>query len=239
MKIMNKKKSTPNISVIVPAYNEEKLLPTFLKEITLALKKIGLSNEIILVENGSNDLTLNIARKFAIKNKNLKVLHLDNPGYGKALVHGLRAAKGQYWIIYNVDFWDKKFLDLTIIDLLGYDLIIGSKNLPGSKDDRSFIRRLITISFNFSLKILFGFQGTDTHGVKAIRSTKAIAILKQCKTNTGIFDSEFVIRLQRAGLNILELPVRITEKRANRFGIKRMFQTPGDLLMLYKALSIK
>lgn len=224
------------VSVIAPAYNEEKLLPSFLKEVTEYLEKGGFNYEVIIVENGSQDKTLAVARVFSQKNKSVRVEHLTKAGYGRALICGFKKAKGDFIVVYNVDFWDKRFLDLVKVDLLGYDLVTGSKNLPGSFDKRSFSRKLVTKSFALFLRLLLGYKGTDTHGIKTLRSSKINPILKKCRTETGIFDSELLVRSQRAGLKILELPVEISEKRANRFGIKRILETPKDILKLYLAL---
>jgi len=226
------------LSVIVPAYNEEKLLPLFLKEVVSYLNKSCPDYELIVVENGSQDRTFEIAQDFSKKNKKIKVHHLSQPSYGGALIEGLRVARGNYLVIFNVDFWDKRFIDLFKVDLLGYDVVNGSKNLPGSHDKRPFSRRLVTKGFNLLLKIFLGFSGTDTHGIKALRRSSVSSVFKKCKTKTGIFDSELIIRAQRQGLKILELPVEVVEKRQARFGFKRVLKTPEDIIKLYLALRV-
>lgn len=227
------------ISIIIPAYNEEKLLAVFLEELSSCLRKFILPFELIIVENGSHDKTLEIANFWAKKDKRIKVIHLPKPGYGQALIKGMKIAKGDYMVIYNVDFWDVKFIDICKVDLLGYEIVTGSKNLSLSKDERPFSRRVVTRLFSLLLRILFKYKGTDTHGIKTIRRKAIISILKRCKTKTGIFDSELLIRAQRAHLKILELPVEVVEKRPNRFGIKRIWETPKDIWQLYQALKHK
>lgn len=227
------------LSIIVPAYNEEKLLPGFLKEVTAYLKKANPDYELIVVENGSQDRTLEIARIFAKKDKRIRVEHLSRPAYGKALIGGIKQARGDYVAIFNIDFWDERFIDIVKEDLLGYDIITGSKNLPESCDKRPLSRRLVTKGFNLFLRIFFRYKGTDTHGIKVLRRNIVMPIVKKCRTKTGIFDSEFLVRAQRVGLKILELPVEITEKRPNRFGIKRILETPGDIWNLCQALKRK
>lgn len=224
------------ISIIAPAYNEEGLLSSFLKEVTSYLEKSNLTYEIIIVENGSQDQTLEIAQKIAQKNKTIKVESLKKAGYGRALIRGLKKAKGDFAVIFNIDFWDGRFIDLTKVDLLGYDIVTGSKNLPGSQDKRPPSRRLITKLFNLFLNIFLGYKGTDTHGIKVLRKSAVNRVLKECRTNSGIFDSELLVRAQRKNLKILELPVEIQEKREARFGFKRLFETPKDIIKLYLAL---
>jgi len=227
------------VSIVVPVYNEENLLPTFLNALLSFLKKNLPSFELLVIENGSKDKSLEIANDFSRKNKKVKVFHLEKPSYGQALLYGIKKAKGKYLVIFNVDFWDKRFIELCQVNLLGYDLVIGSKNLPGSQDRRPFPRRLITQIFNFFLKIFFGFSGTDTHGVKVFHRGKILPLVRKCRLRTGIFDSELVLRAQRHGLKILELPVNVFEKRPNRFGLRRILTTPKDLLELYLVLHKK
>lgn len=224
------------LSVIAPAYNEEKLLPEFLKSVTACLEKSCLDYELIVVENGSQDQTLQIARSLSRQNKKVRVEHLPQPAYGRALLKGFRVAKGDCLVFYNIDHWDSRFIDLVKSNLLGHDIIVGSKNLPGSEDSRSLDRRLITKSFNLFLRVFLGYKGTDTHGIKAFSRKSIIPVLKKCHTKTGIFDSELMIRAQRGGLKILELPVTIAEKRPNVFGIKRILGTLKDIIELCLAL---
>jgi len=224
------------ISVILPAKNEEKIIAETTNSILEYLKKSRLKYEIIIVENGSTDNTFQIANLLKEKNKRVRVERILEAGYGKALIRGFKKSKGKYVVFYNVDFWDKRFIDLARANLLGYDLISCSKNLPGSKDRRPLSRRLITRGFNLFLKFFLGYSGTDTHGIKLMRKEKLDPVLKMCRTSSGIFDSELMIRAEKSGLKILELPVDISEIRPNRFGRGRFFQTPKDIWELYKAV---
>lgn len=224
------------ISIIAPAYNEQNLLPEFVQELTSYLRKTWPNYELLIIENGSQDKTLKIASEISKKNKKVVVYHLSQPAFGQAIIYGLRKARGEYIVIFNIDFWDRRFIDLAQKDLLGNDIITGSKNLSDSYDQRPLSRQLVTKGFNFLLKVIFGYRGTDTHGIKVFRRKTVLPIVRKCKTKTGIFDSELLVRIQRAGLKILELPVEIMEKRPNRFGLKRILETPKDLLKLYLAL---
>lgn len=233
---MSKNKSSL-VSIIAPAYNEEKILSSFINEVTRYLNK-KYNYELIIVDNGSEDKTLKIAKEHEERNKSIKVFHLPKPGYGIAAVYGFNKASGDYVVFFNIDFWDPKFLEITKVDLLGYDIIIGSKNLPGSEDERSLLRRAITKSYCWLLRLVFGYKGTDTHGIKVYRSDTAKKVFQKCQTRTGIFDTEIMIRSQRRGLKILELPVKVTEIRPTRFK-NRAFKTFGDIWQLYQALKTK
>ena len=147
----------------------------------------------------------------------------------------MQSAKGKYIVIFNVDFYDLDLIKLAEIDLFGRDLVMGSKMAHWSEDNRSVSRRLYSFGYNLFLKLLFGFRGSDTHGIKILRKEVVDKILKKCKTTSGIMDTEFVIRIQRAGYKISDFPVTIVEKRNSRFD-NRLFSTGFDLYNLYRAL---
>lgn len=224
------------ISIIVPAYNEEELIEQFLSGVTTFFNHKLTNYELLLIENGSQDKTLQIAHIFSLSNHAVKIYHLPKPGYGSALIFGIKKAKGKYLIIYNVDYWDKKITEHLDNDNREWDILVGSKNLPESKDRRPITRRLVTKIFSKYLNIFFGYKGTDSHGIMVFNRKKIMPILKKCKAGAGLIDSELLIRSQRAGLSIHEYPVAVIEKRPNRFGFRRILQTPGDLFTLYTTL---
>jgi len=225
------------LSVITPVYNEEKLLPMFLKEMTGGLEKICPNFELLIIENGSMDKTLKIAKRESSLNRKIKVFHLTKPSYGKALKYGLLRAKGEYTIIFNVDFWDMFFLKRCLSLLKTYDIIIGSKMVKNAKDDRPFYRRFITYFFNLFLKICFGFKGTDTHGLKGFKTETLVPILKECQTEGEVLDTELILRAQRKKLEIIEVPVAVKEVRTSRYHLlKRIPRTIKDLVILKRLL---
>lgn len=224
------------ISIIVPVFNEEQLIKKFLNDLTNVCKDINSLWEIVVVENGSTDNTWGILKQFSEKDKRIKVVKLPDPSYGLALISGVQASMGSLIVVFNADYWDIRFLKLATIDMLGYDIISASKLLPGSSDLRPFGRRVTTYLYSKFLKYLFGYRGTDTHGIKLLRSKTVKPVINRCRTKSGIFDSEFVIRAEREGLKILELPIEVRELRPARFKISRILSTPVDIFNLWKAL---
>jgi hypothetical protein len=79
------------------------------------------------------------------------------------------------------------------------------------------------------------FVGSDTHGIKVLRKKVIEQVLPNCKTDSGIFDTEFVLRSQYAGFKFADFPVTVEEKRPPRF-TQRLLQTPIDIFFLSKAL---
>lgn len=223
------------ISIVLPTRNEELLIKSTLKNIVRYLKKRKINDyEILVVLNGCVDSTEKLVNQGFLVDKRIKVLH-SRSGYGFSMKKGLKEAKGDYVIIYNVDFYDLGMIDLTSIDLYGKDMIIGSKKTFWSEDKRPIYRRIISTLFNLYLKVFFGFKGSDTHGVKIMKKSVVKKILPKCKTNSDIFDTEFVLRTQYMGYKLSDFPVHITEKRPPRFS-QRLLQTFVDILALTKAL---
>lgn len=223
------------LSIILPARNEEGLIKETLNDIVLYLEKRKIADyEILVVINGTEDKTEEMVSELAIKNEKIKILK-SKPGYGKALREGLKESKGDYVIIFNVDFYDLRMIDLINIDLYGKDFIIGSKMAHWSKDKRSVIRKTISYLFNLYLKVVYGFGGSDTHGIKILRKEVVNKILPKCKTDSGIFDTEFVLRSQYEGFKFVDFPVTVVEKRTPRFK-QRILQTPKDIYALYNSL---
>lgn len=224
------------ISIILPARNEEFLIKGTLDDlIKFLVKRKITSYEVLLVINGTEDKTEEISTKFSSKNAKIKVLY-SKPGYGMALRKGLKNAQGEFVIIFNVDFYDLKMIDLVDIDLYGKDFIIGSKMAHWSEDKRLILRKIVSYVFNLYLKIAYKFKGSDTHGIKVIRRVVIDKILPKCKTYSGIFDTEFVLRSQYAGFKFADFPVTVIEKRPPRF-TQRVLQTPIDVINLHKSLS--
>lgn len=224
-------------TIILPARNEEQLIISSLSEINRYLERKKYPYEILVVVNGSKDNTQLLVKEYINKTKSDNRIKLltSKPGYGYALRKGLTNAKGDFIVVFNVDFFDLKLIDLIDIELYGRDFIIGSKRAYWSKDNRSITRRTIAYLFNLYLKIVHGFVGSDTHGIKILKKDVLKTVLPKCKTYTGIFDTEFVLRSQYGGYKIADFPVVLEEKRPSRF-VNRLINTPVDIFKLFKAL---
>lgn len=228
-----------NLSVAFPVYNEELILEEEIKKIIFEMEKRMPNSvyELLIMENGSTDGTKDIIEKLIKKFPEIiRVEHLPEANYGLAIKECLFQSRGQLVVIFNVDFWDVDFIEkaLNLVKNEKVSVVVGSKSMSGAKDERTFLRRSVTWSFNFLLKILFGFRGTDTHGIKMFEREKILPVVKKCQTDRIIFDTELILRAQRAGLKIQELPVSCVEKRKTRLNIlKSVRQTIGDIFILY------
>jgi len=228
------------ISVVVPVYNEEETLRNFVHQLVNALSQLNVPYEILLCENGSTDRTPVIAQRLSEDYQQVRVESLGQTDYGKALKLGISKSAGKYIVVFNVDLWDIRFAEACLAGLDGYDILVGSKAILGAQDKRALVRRLVTRSFNVLLKIFFGFQGTETHGIKAFNRRKIFKLLPQCKTEGEIFDTEIILRAGRMGLSILEVPVVVEEKRPSRSSLlPRISRSLRDLVILAAALGTR
>ena len=226
-----------DLSVVVPVYNELEILPSFTEELVGFLDSLDQSYEILLIENGSTDGTAALVNDLSHRLPTLRAFHIAHASYGDALRLGLTEADANVVIVLNADLLDKSFILASLERLVDYEVVVGSKNLPQSLDRRPFLRRLITRSFNLLLKLLFGFRGTDTHGLKAFRRGALDIVLPACSTNAEIFDTELILRAQYLGMRIVEVPVTVREIRPSRYGLlQRVPQTVVDLATLIKTL---
>ena len=235
-------KNNRKFSVVIPVYNEEVILRKSIESLVKDIQGITEFNneyEIILSENGSNDDTHKVAEQLKKEFSVIRIKRLKHASYGQSLKLGIQAALNENIIIFNIDFWDIEFLKKALMLLDEYDCVVGSKVIKGSIDERPLLRRLITRGFNLLLNYLFGFKGTDTHGIKGLRKSSFFPISLQCLTERDIFDTELMLRAERAKLLIHELPVTIREVRLTRLEpLKRVASTLQDLVTLHRALKL-
>jgi glycosyltransferase involved in cell wall biosynthesis len=210
----------PQISIVIPIYNEQAILHAAVVDLRERLKPLGWSYEIILAENGSKDRTIQIGHELAAKYANtadgqVKIISLGEPNYGKALKQGILLARGNLVLCDEIDLCDTDFHKraVDILETGEADMVIGSKLAVGAADERPLIRHAASIAYSSLLKVMLGFRGTDTHGLKAFRRLALLDVVRACLVDKDVFASEFVIRADRAGIAIKEVPVQVIEKR--------------------------
>lgn len=235
----------PDISIVIPIHNEEKYVINSITNLYAELQKAKVEDyEIILAENGSTDKTREVAEELVKRFNKIRLLVLEKADYGAALKECMIAARGNYIIQYDLDYWDVSFLQKTVLLMKNfeYNLILGSKNMLLSKDERHPVRRIISQGYRLFLFFFFRLKVSDTHGVKAFRNDDTLKqLIKETKFTKHIFDSELVIRCQKKGLNIIELPMTVIEKRPSptKSIIKRVPEAIIDLTLLWWELNVR
>lgn len=208
-------KPAPLVSIVIPVYNEEAILHAAVVDLREKLSEVPWTYEILIAENGSRDNTVQIATKLKAKFPEVRAFSLGEPNYGKALRRGILEATGTFVICEEIDLCDTDFHQaaMGLLQQGDADLVIGSKLLSGSSDERPWARNAASRLYNGLLRVTLGFRGTDTHGLKAFRRDVLLPVVNRCVVDKDVFASEFVIRAYRARVAIREIPVRVIEKR--------------------------
>jgi len=211
-----------DVSIVIPVYNEEGILREAVTELVAGFELLRaelhapeLTFEVILAENGSRDRTAELARHLADESSEIRTFSLGEPNYGKALRRGILEATGTYVICEEIDLCDHDFhrRALEVLRHGDCDMVVGSKAMKGASDERPLLRRFATRVINGMLRVALDFHGTDTHGLKAFRRHTLLPVVEACVIDRDLFASELVIRAHRGDLHVLEIPIRLHEKR--------------------------
>lgn len=232
----------PQASIVIPVYNEEGLLLDAVVGLIDRLEAVDFTFEILLAENGSKDDTKEIALRLERKYPQVRALLGEEPNYGKALRRGILEARGTYVLCDEIDICDVDFQTraMAILTSDQADMVVGSKMHPDARDRRPAFRRAGTFVINSLLQILLGFQGTDTHGLKAFHRQRLRSVVNRCIVDKDLFASELVIRSERARFRVLEVPVEIVEKRPPTINLtRRVPHVLKNLVRLVIAIRIR
>lgn len=216
--------SAPLLSVVMPAYNEAEILGQSVADVVSGLRGSGRDFEVIVVENGSDDDTFDIATDLARLYPEVRIERVPQPDYGDALRRGLLSATGSIVVNFDADYYDLEFLARAVEMITqpgGPSVVVGSKRATDANDTRSATRRLATFIFATILRVAFRLHVSDTHGMKAMRRSDVVPYAKTCRFGRDLFDTELILRLERAGHPTAEIPVTVEERRPARTSIYR------------------
>jgi glycosyltransferase involved in cell wall biosynthesis len=226
---------SPTFSIVIPVFNEAGFLPTAIPALVSEMEGLEAPWRVLIVENGSTDDTASVARGLA-RDLPIEVISLPDADYGAAMRRGFELAEGSWVVNFDIDYFSAEFLS-RVVELEGIDLVIGSKRDPGSDDRRPPIRRLATRVFNLLLKTMLGSGVSDTHGMKAFRSSLVLDLVPAVASTQDLFDTELVVRAERAGYRIAEVPVVVEEIRSAKSSlIKRVPRTVAGLWRIRRSL---
>lgn len=207
----------------MPAHNEQGYLEPAVKAVVAGLSDRRADFEVIIAENGSLDGTPEEAGRLADSFDRVRVISVGFADYGRALRQGFLESVGDVVVNFDVDLVDLGFLDraVTLIQSGDVAVVVGSKRTPGADDRRSPGRRLVTAGFSTLLQAGFGLKISDTHGLKAMRRSRLVGLVESCRFGKDIFDTELILRAERAGLSVVEVPVAVADTRPPRSSIAR------------------
>ena len=216
-----------SFSVVVPIHNEAEHLQEFVTNFLQGIADMREQlHEILLVENGSTDDTFGVAQRLCADHPDvIRPLQLSEPSYGAAIRRGIEDSQGDWVCILECDVMSTEFVRASaeLLNADGADFIVASKRHPQSVDKRPIKRRILTRLFNSYLKLRLGFPGTDTHGLKAIRSQVARHIIGECITAGEVLQTEMVLLAYRLGYRVVEVPLRLEERRCPPVSIAKRF----------------
>lgn len=221
------------LTVVVPIHNEADFLPVGLPRLIAAVQAVDPDAQILVVENGSTDGSAERARIVAAGAA--EVVELRAADYGEALHDGMRRAKGDWVVTFDIDYFSERFLRELATLREDADVVIASKRDPASEDRRPLLRRLATFGFNVLLTTVLRSSVSDTHGIKAFRMSVTAPMLEAVGSRQDLFDTELVVRLERSGARILEVPVVVEELRPARSSLLR--RVPRTLAGLWRIRS--
>ncbi len=223
------------LSVVVPAHNEQDYLEAAVVDLVKGLRARERPFEVIVCENGSSDATGALANDLSSQFEEVRTLSADRADYGRALRAGFLAALGEVVANFDVDYIDLSFLDAAL-DLVeaagGPAAVVASKRSASADDTRPLGRRVVTAAFSLVLRLGFGLRVSDTHGMKVLRRAVLAPIVTECKFGDDLFDTELILRTERAGHHVAELGVTVRDTRPPRTPI--MKRIPRSLAGLAK-----
>jgi glycosyltransferase involved in cell wall biosynthesis len=227
------------LSVIVPAYNEEKRLPRTVKAISNYLSRQKYDWEIIVVSDGSQDKTVEIARSLKSEIRNLRIIdNKDNHGKGYVVRQGFLEGKGDYRLFTDADnSTDIKYFERMIPEFeKGYDFVIGSRDIKGAVLDppQPWLRQRIGDVFNLMVQVVVGLWGLwDTQcGFKGITRELAEDVLPECKIDRWAFDPEILIIAKKKGYKIKEIPITWKNDLQSKVKMKHTIRMALDLFRI-------
>jgi glycosyltransferase involved in cell wall biosynthesis len=229
---------SPSVTVVIPVHNEAGYLPQALPRLFSELDGVDAEITVVIVENGSTDDTAQLVREAMATYDNLRLLDLPTPDYGAAMREGFMTAKTEWVANFDIDYFSGAFL-AEALDLTDTtDIVLASKRVAGADDRRSPLRRFATWTFNQILSTVLSSGVSDTHGMKLVRSTVVRAVAPHVISTTDLFDTELVVRAERKGFHIIELPASVEELRDTRSSlVKRVPRTLKGVWRIRKALA--
>ena len=227
----------PEVTVVIPVHDEAGYLPTALPLLIEEMGKVPAAIEILFVENGSTDATAAMIREAMDTHPGISLLQLPTPDYGAAMRAGFLHADSEWVVNFDIDYFSADFLEQALDVGRSADIVLASKRVEGAEDERGAVRRLATFTFNQILRVALGATVSDTHGMKLVRRPVVEEVVPSVISTVDLFDTELVVRAERAGFRIAELPARVEELRDTKSSvIKRVPRTLAGVWRIRRSL---
>jgi glycosyltransferase involved in cell wall biosynthesis len=227
----------PEVSAIIPVFNDRPALEIAIGTSLQTLSGITPVFEILVAEDGSTDGSTEVVRKFEALDSRVRLLHHDErQGRGKALNRAINEAQGTIVCYYDVDLaTDMQHLPALIAAIReGADIATGSRLLPASDIVRTGGREIASRGYNFLVRLFLGSRIYDHQcGFKAFNRQRILLLLPAIRSNHWFWDTEILVRAQRAGYRVTELPVRWRAGKGTTVRFRDIFEMGTAILRLW------
>ena len=225
------------VSAVLPVYNDRIALETAIPRSLSALEGITPAFELIIAEDGSTDGTPDLVREKEAADIRIRLLHSrERLGRGRALTRAFGEARGRIVCYYDVDLATDLAHLRELIGTIreGSDIATGSRLLPSSNVTRTGEREVASRVYNALVRVLLGSRIHDHQcGFKAFDRVKILSVLPSVRATHWFWDTEVLVRGQRAGFRVTEFPVVWRTGRATTVRLKDIFEMGGAILSLW------
>ncbi len=226
------------LSVVIPAYNEEKRLPRTLSLVSTYLSARGYDYEIIVVDDGSSDTTCVVVEKFFNHDHRVKIIkNTTNQGKGYSVKVGMLEAKGTFRLFMDADGSTKIDEVEGMLEIIKNhnSIVIGSRRVVGSevKKDQPLVRIILGWIFRNIVNYLMPLNIIDTqNGFKLFTDEAAELLFKKQTVNGWAFDVEILYLAKKHGLRIVEHPVGWTNDLESKVRFSSMIKMLWDIIKI-------
>jgi glycosyltransferase AglD len=225
------------VTAIIPVFNDRPSLEAALKTSLETLSGITSGFEILVAEDGSTDGSTEFVRQYESLDSRVRLLHHDErQGRGRALNRAIRESRGTIVCYYDVDLaTDMKHLPALVSAVRdGSDISTGSRLLPASDIVRTEGREIASRGYNLLVRLFLGSRIHDHQcGFKAFNRDRILLLLPAIRSDHWFWDTEVLVRAQRAGYKVTELPVRWRAGKSTTVKFRDVFEMGTAILRLW------
>ncbi|MBU0535331.1 MAG: glycosyltransferase [Nanoarchaeota archaeon] len=227
------------VDVIIPVYNEQRILESSIDTLRTFLKKNFRAYEwkIIIANNASRDNTLEIAKQITKKYNNIELVHLDQKGRGRALKKAWLSSKADIMSYMDVDLSTELSAFPEMIKGMltkRCNVATGTRLTKKSNTVRCLFREVLSRGYNKIVRIVLWIHYSDAQcGFKAVTKKTVKEIVPLIKDNEWFFDTELLTLAEKYKYGIYELPIKWVEDKDSRVSIiKTVYQYLRDVARL-------
>lgn len=196
------------ISLIVPVYNEEKIIEKNTSFIHSYLKKRKYKFEILLCNNGSSDKTFNIAQKLEKRFKEVRAFSSKKKGIGVGVKLGFKNAQYENLLFFAIDLGaEMRIIDDSLKWAEKSDVVIGSKGINEAVHEIPFHRQVFSKMYNVMIRFLFDLRVKDTQGYILFKKSKSHSFSRLLSSNNSFIQAQIIIYSNLFHLKMVEIPM--------------------------------